>query len=50
MACARMTEYMDMPEKTGVARMTYGFNLPASHVIHTVGPIVYDTVTIVIVL
>lgn len=36
---------MDMPEKTGVARMTYGFNLPASHVIHTVGPIVYDTVT-----
>ena len=45
MACARMTEYMDMPEKTGVARMTYGFNLPASHVIHTVGPIVYDTVT-----
>ena len=45
MACARMTEYMDMPKKTGVARMTYGFNLPASHVIHTVGPIVYDTVT-----
>ncbi len=29
MACARMTEYMDMPEKTGVARMTYGYNLPA---------------------
>ncbi|VTY45583.1 protein-ADP-ribose hydrolase [Veillonella parvula] len=45
MECARMIEYMEMPEKTGVARMTYGFNLPASHVIHTVGPIVYDTVT-----
>ena len=45
MACARMIEYMDMPEKTGVARMTYGYNLPASHVIHTVGPIIYDTVT-----
>ena len=24
MECARMTEYMEMPEKTGVARMTYG--------------------------
>ncbi len=28
MECARMTEYMEMPEKTGVARMTYGYNLP----------------------
>ena len=45
MACSRMIEYMDMPEKTGVARKTYGFNLPAKHVIHTVGPIIYDTVT-----
>ncbi len=45
MECARMIEYMDMPEKTGVARKTYAYNLPASHVIHTVGPIVYDTVT-----
>ena len=45
MECARMTEYMEMPEKTGVARMTYGYNLPAKHVLHTVGPIIYDTVT-----
>ena len=45
MECARMIEYMDMPEKTGVARKTYAYNLPASHVIHTVGPIIYDTVT-----
>ena len=45
MECARMTEYMEMPEKTGVARKTYAYNLPASHVIHTVGPIIYDTVT-----
>ena len=45
MECARMTEYMEMPEKTGVARMTYGYNLPAKHVIHTVGPIIYDEVT-----
>ena len=45
MECARMTEYMEMPEKTGVARMTHGYNLPAKHVIHTVGPIIYDEVT-----
>ena len=45
MECARMVEYMEMPEKTGVARKTYAYNLPASHVIHTVGPIIYDTVT-----
>ena len=45
MACTRMIEYMDMPEKTGVARKTYGFNLPAKHVIHTVGPIIYDSLT-----
>jgi len=45
MECARMIEYMDMPEKTGVARMTYGYNLPAKHVLHTVGPIIYESVT-----
>ena len=45
MECARITEYMEMPEKTGVARMTYGYNLPAKHVIHTVGPIIYEGVT-----
>ena len=45
MECARMTEYMEIPEKTGMARKTYAYNLPASHVIHTVGPIIYDTVT-----
>ena len=45
MECARMTEYMEMPEKTGVARMTYGYNLPVKHVIHTVGPIIYEGVT-----
>jgi len=45
MECERMIEYLDMPEKTGVARMTYGYNLPAKHVIHTVGPIIYEKVT-----
>ena len=45
MECARMTEYMEMPEKTGMARKTYAYNLPAKHVIHTVGPIIDDEVT-----
>ena len=45
MECERMIEYLDMPEKTGVARMTYGYNLPAKHVLHTVGPIIYESVT-----
>lgn len=45
MECNRMIEYLDMPEKTGVARMTYGYNLPAKHVLHTVGPIIYEEVT-----
>lgn len=45
MACERMIEYIDMPEKTGMARITYGFNLPAKHVIHTVGLIIYNEVT-----
>ena len=45
MECERMIEYLDMPEKTGVARMTYGYNLPAKHVIHTVGPIIYEKVS-----
>ena len=39
-----MTEYMEMPEKR-VARMTYGYNLPAKHVLHTGGPIIYEGVT-----
>jgi len=45
MECNRMIEYLDMPEKTGVARMTYGYNLPAKHVLHTVGPIICEAVT-----
>ncbi|WP_295289853.1 protein-ADP-ribose hydrolase [Veillonella sp.] len=45
MECARMTEYMEMPEKTGVARMTFAYNLTAKHVLHTVGPIIYEEVT-----
>ena len=31
-------------EKTGQAKITSGYNLPAEHVIHTVGPIIYQSV------
>ena len=31
-------------EKTGQAKITAGYNLPAKHVIHTVGPIIYRVV------
>jgi O-acetyl-ADP-ribose deacetylase (regulator of RNase III) len=32
-------------EPTGQAKITKGYNLPAKHVIHTVGPIIYGQVT-----
>ena len=33
------------PEPTGTAKLTAGYNLPARHVLHTVGPIVHGTLT-----
>ena len=33
------------PEETGTAKITQGYNLPARHVIHTVGPIVSGALT-----
>ena len=35
----------DYVEPTGKAMITNGYNLPAKHVIHTVGPIVYGNLT-----
>ena len=32
-------------EKTGQAKITKGYNLPAKYVLHTVGPIIYGAVT-----
>lgn len=40
LACAKIMEQQGHPEPTGQAKVTHGFNLPAQHVIHTVGPIV----------
>ena len=37
--CARLMEAQGFPEPTGQAKVTPGFNLPAAHVIHTVGTI-----------
>lgn len=38
--CYEIMEKQGYPEKTGDVKITQGFNLPAKHVIHTVGPIV----------
>ena len=38
--CAALMERQGHPEETGTAKITQGYNLPARHVIHTVGPIV----------
>lgn len=42
LACADIMRAQGHPEPTGSAKITPGFNLPAKHVIHTVGPIVQN--------
>ncbi|QQO07675.1 protein-ADP-ribose hydrolase [Breznakiella homolactica] len=44
-ACYRLMEAQGHEEPTGNAKVTPGFNLPAKHVIHTVGPIVQGGLT-----
>ena len=39
--CAEIMRRQGHEEETGRAKITKGWNLPSSHVIHTVGPIVY---------
>ncbi len=39
-ACHELMQRQGNEEKTGQAKLTPGFNLPASYVIHTVGPII----------
>ena len=43
--CAARMEQQGHPEKTGSAKITRGYNLPARYVLHTVGPIVRGTLT-----
>lgn len=43
--CARMMIEQGHEEPTGQAKVTLGYNLPAKHVIHTVGPITNGAVT-----
>ena len=44
-ACAALMERQGHPEPTGAAKITAGYNLPARHVLHTVGPIVHGALT-----
>ena len=44
-SCAALMERQGHPEPTGTAKITAGYNLPARHVLHTVGPIVHGTLT-----
>ena len=43
--CFRLMEAQGHPEPNGRAKLTGGYNLPARHVLHTVGPIVRGRVT-----
>ena len=43
--CAALMERQGHPEETGTAKLTAGYNLPARHVLHTVGPIVAGALT-----
>lgn len=43
--CAKIMREQGHEEPTGKAKITSGYNLPAKHVIHTVGPIIYGSLT-----
>lgn len=45
LACEELMEKQGHPEPTGAAKITPAFQLPSKFVIHTVGPIVGDTLT-----
>ncbi len=43
--CARIMKAQGHPEPTAQAKITPGYNLPATHIIHTVGPIVHGALS-----
>lgn len=43
--CYNLMQKQGHPEETGSAKITGGYNLPAKHVIHTVGPVVQGKLT-----
>ena len=43
--CAEIMRKQGREEETGHAKITKGYNLPCRYVLHTVGPIVYGSVT-----
>ena len=45
LCCNDIIEKQGCPEPTGQAKITPAFNLPAKHIIHTVGPIVQHRLT-----
>ncbi|MFR1519122.1 MAG: protein-ADP-ribose hydrolase [Clostridia bacterium] len=44
-ACAALMETQGHAEQTGMAKITPAFNLPSKYVIHTVGPVVHDSLS-----